>query len=194
MTYSPSIPKDTDNPSDSQPLIKDNFTVIDTYYGTGGDHVPFTASSNRGKHKLVTWIDQTSNLPINPTGSEMIAFSQTKSGITMPYYVRDTIGSGTTIFPMAPIKAYASFFTLAAPGAIVALDSFNIDTINQATASRIDVTMLNACRTTSYGIIVVNSNNARSLGFGITSTTLFEINTNIAWVAGVTINVIVLET
>ncbi len=198
MTYSPFIPKITDNPSASQPLIKENFTQINLQYGTDGDHVPFTASSNNGKHNQVTWIDQTANLAtITSTPNELVAFGLTKSGITMPYYVRDTIppvGMGSTIFCLAPIKAYATFFTLAAPGAITALDSFNIMTINQLNATRIDITMINACRTATYGIIPVNSNNGRNLGYGITSTTLFEINTNVAWVAGVTINVIVLET
>jgi hypothetical protein len=194
MTYSPNIPQPTDNPSDSQSLILQNFQQLNLQYGTSGDHVPFTATSQNGKHNLVTWIDQTANLPIVAGISEVKSYSQTRTGITRPYYERDTISSATVQFPLSPIQAYATFRTLAAPGVITALDSFNITSITQASGSLINLVLTNACRTLNFGVFPVSSDNARGLGYGTSSTVDFQINTNVAWVAGITINVLVMET
>jgi len=159
MSYSPNIPQATDDPSQSQPQILANFQQINTQYGTGagllGDHVALTASSNNGKHNKVSWIDQTAALPIVPGSNQVVAFAITNSGITMPYYVRDTISSATTLFPLAPIKAYASFQSLAASGNITPFDSFNVTgpiVQTNGTPTTFTINLTNACRTTTYGV------------------------------------------
>lgn len=191
MTYNPNIPQATDNPSNSQSQILANFQQLNMQYGTAGDHVPFTASTNNGKHNSVTWLDQTAQLPIVPVANELIAYGITKSGVTMPYYVRDSISSATTQFPLAPIKAYASFLSINAGGMqnITPLDSFNIapagaPVIVQQSGSptTFTITLINPCRTTTYGVSfipnlagVAISLSSGFTGYSITSTSVFVL-------------------
>lgn len=179
MTYTPNIPQSTDDPSQSQPLILTNFQQLDSQYGSAGDHVAFSAVSANGKHKKVTWIDQSASVPTAGL-NEVIGYGATASSITMPYYKRDNIA---TVFPMSPIKAYASFISLAqnaAPQVIAPLDSFNITTITQ-TGTGINrnfaINLTNACRTANYGVLFFYdaANSSQSTGYNITSSSLFNI-------------------
>ncbi len=152
MTYNPDIPQPTDNPSQSQPLILDNFQELNDQYGISGDHVEWTASSGNGKHKRVTWIDQTASPPTAGV-NEVVAYSLTQSGITNPYYKRD---NSATFYPLSPIKAYASLNATAA-NTVAILESFNINTATLATGAgnTFSINLINAMKTaTNYGIIV----------------------------------------
>jgi len=55
MPYTSDIPKATDNPSASQPLIKDNFAAINDVVGV--NHVPFN-EPNEGKHTAIVMVEQ----------------------------------------------------------------------------------------------------------------------------------------
>lgn len=55
MVYKNLIPQPGDSPAtDSQADILENFTQIDSQFGTTGDHVAFTALADNGMHKQVS--------------------------------------------------------------------------------------------------------------------------------------------
>jgi hypothetical protein len=197
MSYTPNIPQATDDPSESQPLILANFQQLNTQYGTAGDHVEWTASSNNGKHKKVTWIDQSASPP-SAGLNEMVAYAITQSGITMPYYKRDNVA---TVFPLAPIKAYASFTSITGGGTqnITPDDFFNITSPIVQTGGGLDfaITLTQACRTSNYGVLFFsNSPTNVGLGFGYTISTssLFHITSPYNALTARRMTVIVLET
>lgn len=58
MTYTPSTPNPPDIVSETQPLIKSNFEVVNTIFDN--NHFNFTAASDNGKHRQVTLPDNSS--------------------------------------------------------------------------------------------------------------------------------------
>lgn len=54
MSFTANVPAPTDKLSQSQKDILNNFTAINTYFGT--DHVNFTSSSNIGQHNQITFL------------------------------------------------------------------------------------------------------------------------------------------
>lgn len=55
MVYKNLIPQPTDSPAtQSQADILENFTQLDSQFGTAGDHVAFTAGADNGMHKQVS--------------------------------------------------------------------------------------------------------------------------------------------
>jgi len=59
MTFNPAIPQPTDDMSDSQGDLLINFGQLNTVFSE--DHVAFNASSDKGKHKKVTFVSQGSD-------------------------------------------------------------------------------------------------------------------------------------
>lgn len=58
MVYKNNIPQPGDSPAvDSQADLLENFTQLDSQYGTTGDHVAFTAGADNGMHKQVSLND-----------------------------------------------------------------------------------------------------------------------------------------
>lgn len=194
MSYTPNIPQAGDNPSQSQPLILSNFQQLNTQFGTnlstgtGGDHTLLTSVSNNGKHNRVTLLDQSAAISaVKQAGvAQVLIYGKTNSGVTMPYYTRDNL---TTEFSLSPIKAYASFTSIAANTVqnITPDDSFNVNTPIVQTPGGIlgippttfTVTMTNACRTMVYGVIAYANLGALpirfSLGYTITNASTFVI-------------------
>ena len=85
MGYNASIPETADDPSNSQALIKDNFTEISTAFNL--NHGNFNASE-QGKHDLVDFVRQT--LPQSANANEGLLFSALVNGATELYYGRDS--------------------------------------------------------------------------------------------------------
>jgi len=56
--YTANVPQSNQSINETQPIINDNFQVINSVYGT--DHVGLTESSNVGMHNTVTTPDQSS--------------------------------------------------------------------------------------------------------------------------------------
>ena len=55
MVYLNTIPQPGDSPAtQSQADILENFSQIDSQYGTAGDHVAFTAIADNGMHKQIS--------------------------------------------------------------------------------------------------------------------------------------------
>ena len=154
MTYSPNIPMSTDNPSASQTLILANFQQLNMQYGTAGDHVPFTASSNNGAHNKVTWLNQSASIPTSNV-QQVVAYGKTQSGITMPYYQRDSL---ITEYPLSPIKAWAYVSLTGVMGnQTLSSNSFNVTSVSlNGGGTLCTVTLTNAMLTTFYGVYIQN--------------------------------------
>jgi len=56
MTYQPLIPNPGDYLAESQPEIRTNFNLLNTYFGI--NHVEFDAAGDNGKHIFATFIQQ----------------------------------------------------------------------------------------------------------------------------------------
>lgn len=214
MTYNPNIPQANDNPSLSQGQMLTNFGQINTLFGTnlttgaGGDHTLLDSAINQGHHNRITFIDQSiANAVVKQAGAnQVLLYGKTVSGVTTPYYTRNSIPVGTTEWPVSPIKAYASFITIVSAGGISNItpdDSFNINTpIVQNFAglpTTYTVTMTNACRTMVYGILITADLNGATIlgqvGYTIVSQTEFiiKIPFNVALLPARRITVSVLE-
>lgn len=70
MTYNPNIPLPGDFLSDSQPQLRNNFSVANTAFGI--DHTPFTGVTNQGFHKPVHLISQGSSNPTAVAGTNIV--------------------------------------------------------------------------------------------------------------------------
>jgi len=191
MTFTPNIPQASDDPSQSQPLILANFQQLNIQYGTSGDHVEWTASSANGKHKKVTWINQSASPP-SAGLNELVAYGITQSSITMPYYKRDNIA---TVFPLAPMKAWALITGTGAAGAQTLTNNWNVTSATQS-AFLLTVVLTNAMLGTNYGIFatLTGGGGVALLPYTIVNSTTFTLPfqvTNIP--AGYLVNVLVLE-
>lgn len=120
MTFDPAIPQPNDRLSESQQDLLENFQQLNTVFGV--NHVAFNDnSSNKGKHKFVTYIEQASD----PTGSDqqMTVFAKDQGGDTELYAV-----TPTTTFQMTKD---GSLYTGLIPFAAV---NFNSTGVIQGTA------------------------------------------------------------
>lgn len=154
MTYNPSIPLITDALSTSQPQIKNNFNQLNVQFGVDHSGFNVNGSNGTGFHNKVTWPDQTSSPPTSASG-QVVAYGITNNSVTMPYYKRDGL---STVFPLAPIKAYAVWVSSLTPNGTVTLDNnFNIASITQVGLSQWTITLTNACRNTVFGVLAFSS-------------------------------------
>lgn len=167
-SYTSSIPQPSDDPSVSQDQILENFQTLNSLYGTTGDHYPWTVTSpNEGaRHAKVTMpglptvgVAPGASLPITSIGSGSI-FNQMRDSQTTPFFTRDNIPPTAplnNIWPLLPIKAYASFAGTGNVTANAVLnDSFNINSITHVMNDNFyTVNITNEMRTPTYGVIVM---------------------------------------
>lgn len=181
MAYNNSIPQQTDLISQSQVQILENFSQLDLQYGTSGDHVEFTATSNNGKHKKVSWVDQ-SGAPPSSVAGDVVAYSvnrpqipPTATTITMPYYKKDAL---VTEYALSPIKAYGTISVTNNTTATL-LDGFNINTLTANFISGVNsviITFLDPMRTdTNYGILLTSTGGVNT---NANCTPMWYINSN----------------
>jgi len=144
MTYSTNIPEANHEPAQDQPLMKDNFNVIQSAFTV--DHIGMVTVTNRGKHKRV-------HLPISPpvpttAASEGVLYTATASGNTQLFYRRD--GSATQ-FQITGKTSGASTngYTFLFGGFYVEWGSDTTDGFGLNT-----VTFPEAFSTTSYAVVV----------------------------------------
>jgi hypothetical protein len=93
LPYQPGIPVGSTRPSQTYTQIADNFTELNDQYGANGDHVAFNAASDTGKHKRITYVQQSSDASAPSTQ----ASSYTKSTTT-------TLNSGALVQPEIYIR------------------------------------------------------------------------------------------
>lgn len=109
MAYNQNIPQPTDQLSQSQGDILANFQAIKTLIDV--NHEDF-ASVSAGNHKQVIFTDQTANLPISVTGTQLgmynalfattavqELFIKTAGGITVPFTATAGNSAGFTFLP-----------------------------------------------------------------------------------------------
>lgn len=212
--YTPNIPQPTDDPSDSQDQLLQNFQTLNTIYGTSGDHFPWTNTTagiiHRHAKVSLPGLPRASNPPGDviptPIAGEGIIFSQTRAGLsnqTTPFLVRDTLAPVaplTNIWPLMPIKAYFNITTVtfSAPGptAQTINDSFNITSVNQTASNTFSVDITNTMRTTTYGIFLFSRTGAfLSPVFNIVSGTNFTFTMSAgSGISGNVVSCLIIET
>lgn len=134
MAYNNAIPQGSDKLSVSQGDLLNNFAAISTMLQV--NHVNFNGA-NQGKHKLVTFTDQTSSLPVTvgsdidmyladdpayPTlGAQM--WFRNGSGGKIPWTAARTNASGYSYLPSGIIMAWTQLTWVAAGANTADLDS-----------------------------------------------------------------------
>ena len=203
--YTRDIPQPGDNPSNSQDQILQNFQTLNDLYGTSGDHYPWTNTSANviGRHAKVTMpgLPTAGSAPGTalpaPNAGEGSIFSQTVGSQTTPFYTRDGLGAVaplTNIWPLMPIKAFATFTDAGVAAATINL-SYNITSITRINATDYVIVITNAMRTAAYGVLSLNTS-----GFPtrysipvVNPTTTFTLTSSVGIFGGPTFTVIVLE-
>jgi hypothetical protein len=142
MVYRNDIPQGADRPSSpSRGQILENFSQLDSQYGTSGDHVEFSAATNNGKHKKSTYIATS-----DPTTQPLEGAVYTKdagSGRTELYYRRESSGQ---VLPITFFKAYGLIT------GISVTNDFNISKVTNPSAGRYVINLSNSI-TGSFGVI-----------------------------------------
>jgi hypothetical protein len=210
-SYTNNIPQPGDNPSNSQDQILQNFQTLVSAYGTLGDHYDWTNTNSpeTRRHAKVTMPGlPTANAPGNvipaPGTADCAIFGQTRNSQTTPFVTRDGLAPTaplTNIWPLLPIKAYASFQTINGGGIqnIVPDDSFNINSpiVQTGFGSNFQFTMTNACRTSTYGVLWFGDflNVTFRVGYNIVNANVFNITVGVVLIAlpAVRMTVIVVE-
>lgn len=113
MTYQPSIPQASDIIATSQQDILDNFTQLNSIYGTLGDHYAWDngTPSEQNRHAKVTLPRlPTANAPGNatpvPGAQDGVIYAKETVSQTIPYWRKD---AGAVDFPLLPIRAMGRF-------------------------------------------------------------------------------------
>lgn len=103
--YNPNIPQPTDDLSDSQGQLLQNFNKADTSFGT--DHYRFSdLTVNNGYHQRVTL---PGNAPApTPAANYGALYAVTAASRTWPYWRRD---GSTADMPASPIQLFGEFTT-----------------------------------------------------------------------------------
>lgn len=177
ITYSSSIPQATDQISQSQPLILQNFTAINQLIEV--DHATF-ASSNAGFHNQVTLPVQGSapsfaagNIGLysllNATTTKNELYINLSSGTNIPMTACSTFQTGYTYLPSGILMQWGKAtgtgsvpqtFLIPFPNAC-----WNIQTTSQTNASSTDtncVGIVSAITTTGFNIYLVVRDSANT--------------------------------
>ena len=188
MTFTANIPTTGQSLGVTKQPIQDNFT---NYFNVlSQDHVAPNLTG-QGKHKKISLTNQTAAVP-SAGVSEVVIYSTTTLGISSPLYKRDDLATGT-IWPLAPMKAFAMVTSTGAAGAQTLTSSYNI-TLCSRTGNVWTFTITNAMKSaTSYGIFgIVSAGDI--LTFAPINSTSFSFNTNAAATGAATIfNAFVVE-
>lgn len=186
--YTANIPQSGDNPSFSQDQILQNFQTLNTAYGTDGDHYAWTNTNSTEAtfHAKVTMPGlPTASVPGNalptPAAGQDAIFSQTRNSQTTPFLVRDGLvptAPLTNIWPLMPIKAYASITLIGSAGAATINDSFNITsaTVTGGGTPFVTFIMTNPTRTSVYGVLLSFTGALNTLYYTLDSNTEFYVS------------------
>lgn len=90
-TYTSNIPASTDNPSDSQSLIKDNFTAIAEMVTQ--NHVEMSDTTNRGKHNFMQMPEQASAPAVAANEAGLYSQESSLTGNTELVFRRESNGT-----------------------------------------------------------------------------------------------------
>ena len=82
MAYLPNIPQGGDRPSQSRAQIEENFSQLNIQFGSAGDHIPFDAPANNGKHNKSTYVQQAADP--NTAANEAAVYTKTTNTTILP--------------------------------------------------------------------------------------------------------------
>lgn len=172
MVYSPNIPQPSDDPSQSQDLILQNFQSINTVMNV--NHENFD-TVDQGKHKFVQMPQQASDASTGVT--EGAIYTKDKSGITEAYY--RTASSGN-VYQLSGIKAFCAFDGNLG-GTISPINSMNVTNITKIATGRYRINFTNPLPNSNYTVISTGQVSdtfgiAGIVGVGSRSTTSTIIN------------------
>lgn len=205
MSYTPNVPLPQQRISDTQAPINSNFLLLESKYGTSGDHYPWTNANppEQNKHAKVTLPGlPTANKPGDvipaPAAGNCAIFAKTNTSVTVPYLARDgldaTQPNNINTWTLMPIKAFANFSI--AGGIITINDRYNVASITGGAAS-VTITLQNPMRTTTYGVIAMSSNfshnQAVAYNPGALTTTVITVTPTSGNFNGETLTIILLE-
>jgi len=113
MAYDNNIPQPGDIISTSQAQILANFSTLDTSFAI--NHIAFSESTNAGKHKFCTLIDQTAA----PTtaANEIALYSKAVSGVSTLYFSPESAGTEIIMSGTPPTVAASGSTFL--PGGVI---------------------------------------------------------------------------
>lgn len=189
ISYNNSIPQATDQLSQSQPLILQNFAAIETLIAI--DHATF-ASANAGFHNKVTFPIQSPapafaapNLGLysflNATTTVNELYVTLQDGTRIPMTAAKKLGTGYTYLPSGLIIQWGTTF---GKGNVAV--TFSIPFPNSPL--NIQATCTVTSTSTDPNVVGIPSNNSAT-GFNLyivtrnAASTPAPFNTNIAWVA-----------
>ncbi len=178
--FTQNIPQPGDNPSFSQDQLLQNNLTLNAVYGTNGDHYAWTNvnASEQAKHAKVTMPGlPTATAPGNalptPAAGNDAIFSLTRNGQTTPFLTRDGLVAVApappaplvNIWPLMPLKAYASITLIGGVGVATVNDSYNINTTTDPPTvtgdggafAKVTFTLINPMRTAVYGVLATSA-------------------------------------
>lgn len=152
MAYKPGIPQPTDDMgATSQGEILENFTQLDSQFGT--NHVAFSAAADNGKHSHVTFIrldptDSATDAALTPGEDEAIIYAAESDSDTELYFRQFGLAGqqftkGGSVFVGAVPAAAANFTVFGGIGACVVNSEYNLGgagAISQTHASNAEFT------------------------------------------------------
>lgn len=108
-SYNPNIPAAGTRIDQTYNLITQNFQEINQQYGTQGDHIPFTASTDQGQHKQVTFSAPITALPFTQNGQNSWVYERMLGGAaTQSFLEYQSSGVvGNTVIPLS-FKAWGN--------------------------------------------------------------------------------------
>lgn len=118
MAYIPNTPLGTQVPAQMYTQFSDNFTELNTQFGSSGDHVEFTAATNNGKHKKSTYFAQAAD----PTtvANEAALYTKTLGVLSELFLRRDSNGTIIQMTSRNPVigAGFTSFGQSFLPGGL----------------------------------------------------------------------------
>lgn len=157
------IPFEDNNPSDDQPLMKQNNNSIDDIIDV--DHYSFETQNLDGWHRQVTMpLNNVPSAQVDPA-SVIYTDNGTQSTTSCAKY-----RSADGIFILNPIKAFGSFLLPIANGAISLTTEMNIVSANRDAASQVTIVLDPAVVGTNWSVF-------------LTQTSSVSFSQNIRWTA-----------
>lgn len=124
-SYSPNIPLSSDDPKVSQSQLNSNFSKINTDFNV--DHQQFTASSNSGLHKKITF----QNVQVaDPNLASPLASLYTKSvsGVTQLFFQNDNGAGDVFQLTNLPVVTVGTNYSILTPWNILIKMGFSAST------------------------------------------------------------------
>lgn len=156
MTYNPSVPAINTRIDNTYNIVQNNFDQANTIFGV--DHFPFNyaTSGDRGVHKQCTFRGNTA-IPAPAAGSGAV-YGQTQTLVALdnrvyPFWKRDGLA---TVYPMAPIKAWATFIPTSTPGLCTITSNFNVTSVTRTATTGIYAVVLAESLPFSAGTVEYN--------------------------------------